>query len=447
MYIYNAINDEEFKKRTIFHMPGHLGGRGFNGFDITPSMDVTELFETDDLHDPEGVIKESQLMAAISFGAQHAYYMVNGSTGGVLSMVLGFLAPSEKVIADRYSHKSFISALMLSGAEAVWVEPESIDGGMMWGGIAPSDIKKAIEENPDAKAVYITAPNYFGMMSDVKEIARIAHEHGMYLLVDGAHGAHYGMYDKLPPSIISLGADAVCLSLHKTLPALTQSAILLTNKRYERLEAALKTVQSSSPSYLLMSSCEYASGFFKRAEKEPWDKLYAAVNKWFPEATERVGKNVKYKDFSRINAAVSGNPFEAAEKLRTKYNIAVECAYGGGVVAILNSFHKEEEIEKLCRAIDDIDPKEGEGISFLPLKAKRAASVREAFFAQKRRVELSDAAGKIAAQGIMIYPPGICQILPGEMIEKEHIEYFAHLLEKGAKIPGIEQSYCLIFDE
>ena len=447
MYIYDAINDEKFKSRTIFHMPGHLGGRGFTGFDITPSMDVTELFETDDLHDPEGVIKESQLMAAKAFGAQHAYYMVNGSTGGVISMVLGFLAPSEKVIADRFCHKSFISALALSGAEAVWVEPESIMGGTMWGGIAPGDIEKAIEENPDAKAVYITAPNYFGMMSDVKAIARIAHEHNMYMLVDGAHGAHYGMSDKLPPNIISLGADAVCLSLHKTLPALTQSAILLTNKRYDRIEAALKTMQSSSPSYLLISSCEYAAKFYKSAEAEPWDRLYDAVEKWFPEAMERIGENVKYKDFSRINARVSGDPFEAAEKLREKYNIAVECAYGGGVVAILNSFHKEEEIEKLYRAIEEIDPKKGDGISFLPLKAKKEASVREAFFAPKRRVKLSEAAGKTAAREIMIYPPGICQILPGEKIEKEHIEYFEDLLKRGAKIPGIEQSYCLIFDE
>lgn len=449
-YIYDALNDEAFKKRHIFHMPGHMGGRGLPDFLLRPELDVTELDETDDLHDASGVIKKSQEMAAEAFGAKHAYYMVNGSTGGVMAMTLGFLKDGDKVIADRFCHKSFISALALTGAEAVWVSPERIEGGILWGGLSPTDIKRAIDENRDAKAVFITAPNYFGMMGDIGETARLAHEAGMYLLVDGAHGAHFGMHPKLPPSIISLGADAVCLSLHKTLPALTQSAILLTNKRYEGVEAALKTVQSSSPSYLLMMSCENAALFFKNAEKAAFDELFENVSRYFPSQIEVRRKYVKYKDFTRVNARIPGNPFEAYDILRKEYNVAAECAFGGGIVAILTAFHKKSEIEYLKKCVDAVSAN-GENIPLTPLDAKKRASLREAFFAKKKRVSLREAAGKISAEGIMIYPPGIYQVLPGEEINKTHIEYFEALARKGAKIPQLDsednEHYCLIFDE
>ena len=224
--LYDALTDEKFNSQIQFHMPGHLRGRGFESFCVDPRIDVTELAETDDLHSPEGVIKKSLDNAARVFGAKRAYYLVNGSTAGVLAMILGFVGDGEKIIADRFCHKSFVSALALSGAVPSWIYPKILQNGTMWGGIDPGDIEKAIKETPDAKAVYITAPNYFGLMGDVERIAQIVHENNMYLLVDGAHGAHYGMSEHLPPSLISMGDDAVCMSLHKTLPSLTQTAIL-----------------------------------------------------------------------------------------------------------------------------------------------------------------------------------------------------------------------------
>ncbi len=445
--IYDALNDERFKGQIQFHMPGHLRGRGFGDFSPKADMDVTELYETDDLHSPSGVIKRSQEYAANVFGAGNAYYMVNGSTGGVLAMVLGFLKDGDKVIADRCCHKSFISALVLSGAEAVWIYPSGIDGGVMWGSVTERDVEKAAMENPDAKAVYITAPNYFGMMGDVEKIAEAAHRHGMVLLVDGAHGAHYGMNEKLPPSIISLGADAVTLSLHKTLPSLTQSAMLLTKRRFKGVEAALRTVQSSSPSYLLLSACENAVNFYESKNKEGWDALYDSVSRFFPEQLETDCGGVKYKDFSRINLKLGGNPFEAVKRMREEFSIALECAYGEGVIAILTSLHSKTEIEALYRAAKSFEGKKCEPIKFTPTKAKAIHSPREAFFAKKRYVRLEDACGKASAEGIMVYPPGIYQVLPGEEITKESIECVSELLKKGAEIPGLKESYCLIFDE
>lgn len=445
--IYEALNDERFKGQIQFHMPGHLRGRGFEGFSPSPEIDVTELPETDDLHAPRGVIMRSQENAARVFGAERAYYMVNGSTGGVLAMALGFLSDGDKVIADRFSHKSFISALALTGAVPVWVSPDTIEDGVMWSGVSPESVEKAILENPDAKAVYITAPNYFGFMSDVGEIARIAHRYGMKLLVDGAHGAHYGFFEKLPPSLISLGADAVCLSLHKTLPSLTQSAILLTNKRYERLETALRTVQSSSPSYLLISSAEYAVSFCESREKEAWERLFDNVSRFFPEQAVSSKKDVKYKDFTRINARIDGNPFEAAEKLRRDFKISVECSYGGGVIAILNTLHTGEEIEKLSYATEHLGLEPSAPLKFAPAKTKSVYLPRQAFFAKKRRVPLGEAEGKISAEGLAVYPPGVYQVLPGEIITHEAAEQMSELLAKGAEIPQIDKSYCLIFDE
>ncbi len=442
--IYEALTNEKFKSQTQFHMPGHLRGRGFEGFEISPSLDVTELFETDDLHAPENVIKKSLKNAAMVFGADKAYYLVNGSTSGVLGMVLGFVGEGEKIIADRYCHKSFVSALALSGAVPVWVKPRLLEGGTMWSGCEAEDIKKAVEENPDAKAVYITAPNYFGMMSDIKAIADIAHERGMYLLVDGAHGAHYGMSPLLPPSVISLGADAVCMSLHKTLPSLTQTAILLTKGVHLRLESALKMVQTSSPSYIFSASCEYATDFYGTCPKEKWEALYSLVKKYFPEQLEE--KGVKYKDFTRLNIRVKGNGFKIQEILREKYNIAVECAYGGGIVVILTPFHTEEEIKRLKDALYEAEAQNGEDLKIIPFETTAVKTPREAFFAKKKSVPLPDAAGKISAEGIMVYPPGVYQILPGEIITDEAVRVIGGLIEKGADVPSVNASNCLIFE-
>ncbi len=442
--IYEALNNEKFKKQTQFHMPGHLRGRGFEGFEISPTLDVTELFETDDLHSPEGVIKKSLENAARVFGSDRAYYLVNGSTSGVLGMVLGFVGEGEKIIADRFCHKSFVSALALTGAVPVWVKPRILKDGTMWSGCEAEEIKKAIEENPDAKAVYITAPNYFGMMEDIEAIADMAHKSGMYLLVDGAHGAHYGMSPHLPPSVISLGADAVCMSLHKTLPSLTQTAILLTRGVHPRLENALRIVQTSSPSYIFSASCEYATEFYETCPKEKWDELYCLVEKYFPEQLGAEG--VKYKDFTRLNIKVKGNGFKMQEILREKYNIAVECAYGGGIVAILTPFHTEEEIKRLKEAVSAEDCGEEENLKIIPFETKMIKTPREAFFAKKTSVPLREAAGKLSAEGIMVYPPGVYQILPGEVITKEAIEVIEHLMEKGADVPNVSVSNCLIFE-
>lgn len=445
-YVYSALTDEKFKNQIQFHMPGHLRGRGFENFAIDFECDVTELEETDNLHAPESVIKESLENAARVFGAEKAYYLVNGSTSGVLSMVLGFAGNGEKIIADRFCHKSFVSALALSGAVPVWVYPNSINSGTMWGGISPEKIEKAIRENPDAKAVYITAPNYFGIMGDVEKIARIVHENGMYLLIDGAHGAHYGMSELLPPSLISLGADAVCMSLHKTMPSLTQTAILLTNKRYERLEETLAMVQTSSPSYIFISSCEYATEYYEKCPKERWNKLYEWVKKYFPEQIEADEKSVKYKDFTRLNCVTNGNPYEVYEKLRKEYNIAAECSYGEGVVAILNTFHTEEEVKKLKEALDEINMGEYEKICMAPIETEAVKTPREAFFAKKKRVCVNEAVGKIAGEGIMVYPPGVYQILPGEVVTEEALENLCRLKEKGAQIPAFDESNILIFE-
>ncbi len=442
--IYEALTDEKFKKQLQFHMPGHLRGRGFDGFEISPVLDVTELYETDDLHSPETVIKKSMDNAARVFGADKAYYLVNGSTSGVLGMVLGFVGEGEKIIADRFCHKSFVSALALSGAVPVWVKPELTENGTMWGGCEASDIEKAIAENPDARAVYITAPNYFGMMSDVEKIAEITHKNGMALLVDGAHGAHYGMDESLPPSLISLGADAVCMSLHKTLPSLTQTAILLTKNVHGRLENALRIVQTSSPSYIFTASCEYATEFYETCPKEKWDALYASVKKYFPGQIE--AKGVKYKDFSRLNIQLGGNGFKVQEILREKYNIAVECAYGNGIIAILTPFHTEEDIKSLRAALDEIKCENEEILRIIPFETEAVRTPREAFFAKKKSVPLREAAGKISAEGIMVYPPGVYQILPGEVITDEAVRVIEELIEKGADVPGVNQSNCLIFE-
>ncbi|MGN1097817.1 MAG: aminotransferase class I/II-fold pyridoxal phosphate-dependent enzyme, partial [Clostridia bacterium] len=379
--------------------------------------------------------------AAEFFGAEKTRFLVNGSSGGILSMVGAVCGEGDKIICDRFCHRSFISALVVSGAIPVWVYPETIENGEMWGGINPADIERAVRENPDAKAIYITSPNYFGLSSDVEEIARIAHEHKMPLLVDGAHGAHYGISPLLPPSAVSLGADMVVVSAHKTLPSVTQSAYLHINGSFSRLEAMLKMYQTSSPSYILMASLDYARAKMEEEGDKLWTDTAKAVLDIFPEQDKVIGGYAKYKDPCRIVLPMRGNPFKAAEKLRNDYGISVECSYGGGVVCIANTAHKREDMLKLGSAAEEINSsgKDEKKAAFTPVKSKAVLSPRQAFFSETEKVPISSAVGRICARDVLVYPPGVAQLMPGERISEGAAGEIIRIAELGGEVHGLTE--------
>lgn len=438
--LYSALLELKNKNQISFHMPGHFDGRGLEGLGNLAELDTTEVPESDNLFFAQGAIASAENAAANFFGAKKTRFLVGGSSSGILAAVGAVCGDGDKIICDRFCHRSFISALIFSGAVPVWVYPELLENGEMWGGIDPDHIEAAIKKNSDAKAVYITSPNYFGFSSDVKRIAEITHEYGMALIVDSAHGAHYGISPSLPPSAISCGADAVITSAHKTLPALTQSAYLHLNRDFPRIESMLKMYQTSSPSYILMASLDYARAYMEERGESLWERHIENVLEIFPEQKEITGKYVKYKDPARILLPFENSPFAAAEELRIKYNISVECSYGGGVVCIASPFVTRNELIKLKTAAEEIRGTNdaSEKAVFAPDVLKADTSPRSAFFKETREVPLKNAAGEICAREVLVYPPGVPQIIPGEIITEKSICMIEEIIRKGGEVHGAD---------
>lgn len=436
--LYTALLDLYNKNQLSFHMPGHSGEKGMEGFSLLCEIDTTEVPESDNLFFADGPIAEAERAAAEFFGAKKTRLLVGGSSSGVLAMVGAAVREGEKIICDRFCHRSFVSALVFSGAVPVWITPESLEGGALWGGIAPADVERALRENPDAKAVYITSPNYFGYASDVSAIAEIAHKYGAALLVDGAHGAHFGLSPLLPPAPWKCGADLCTVSAHKTLPALTQAAWLHINMDFPRLEAMLKMHQSSSPSYILMASLDYARAKMEEEGERLWSGLAENSLAVFPEQGNVPGKYVKYKDPTRLVLPTGGNPFKAAERLRKEHGISVECSYGKGVVCITNISHTAEDLRRLKAALCTAENSPSPVPGFTTEMHYAAMAPRRAFYADIEEVELSEAAGRVCAREVLLYPPGVPRVLPGEVVTEADIAAISALISAGGEVHGVE---------
>lgn len=436
--LYTALKELYEKNQLSFHMPGHLGERGMEGFEMLRNIDTTEVAESGNLFAAGGPIAEAERAAASFFGAKRTRLLVGGSSAGVLAMVGAAAAEGEKLICDRFCHRSLVSALVLSGAEAVWLWPERLEDGALWGGINPADVEAALEENPDAKAVFITSPNYFGEVSDIKTIAEIAHRHGALLLVDSAHGAHFGLSPLLPPPAWRLGADLCTAGAHKTLPALTQTAYLHINRELPRLEPMLRMFQSSSPSYVLMASLDYARAKMEERGEELWTELTEAVLSLFPEQGAPLGKFSEYKDPTRLIIQTGGSPFEAAERLRLEHNISVECCYGRGVVCIANTAHCADELRRLKKAAEAVGGEPAPLAELTPRAHKTVMPPRKAFYAAPEEVDLAAAVGRVCARELVLYPPGVPRVLPGEEITAADVEAVSALAAAGGEIYGLD---------
>lgn len=437
--LYTALLELKAKNQLSFHMPGHFDGKALAGFDRLLEIDTTEVPESDNLFLPTGPIARAQKLAADLFGAKETRFLVNGSSGGILAMVGAVVGGGGKLICDRCCHRSTVSALIFSGAQPVWLYPEPLEGGRLWGGTDPAALEQAIVENPDAKGVFLTSPNYFGLSSDLKKMADIAHGHGLPLLVDAAHGAHYGLSPLLPPSAVQCGADLAVVSAHKTLPAVTQTAYLHINGDFPLLDRLLKMYQTSSPSYILMASLDYARALTERDGERLWTALAEAAAEIFPEQTKVRGSTAKYKDPCRLVLDTKAVPASAAEELRIRHGISVECTYGGGVVCILNTAHSRNDLLRLKEALADVDRRlpAGDGPILTPTAAPAPMTPRQAFFAATEETALRDAPGRICGSEIVVYPPGTPQLVPGEVITAEAADSIARAAAAGAEIHGL----------
>lgn len=461
--IYEAL--ERLRKMRVvpFDVPGHKRGRGNPELarllgEKCMSMDVNSMKPLDNLCHPVSVIRQAEELAAEAFGAAHAFLMVGGTTSAVQAMVLSVAKRGEKIILPRNVHRSVIGAMVLCGAVPVYVNPQCNDRLGIPLGMTVEDVKRAIEENPDAKAVLVNNPTYYGICSDIKTIVKMAHDHGMYCLADEAHGTHFYFSDQLPVSAMEAGADMAAVSMHKSGGSLTQSSLLLLGPNMSEgyVRQIINLTQTTSGSYLLLSSLDISRRNLALRGKETFEKVrsyakYARaeindIGGYYAFCRELINGNSVY-DFDVTKLAVHTLDvglagIEVYDLLRDEYDIQIEFGDFGNFLAYLSIGDRKQDIERLVSALAEISRRFGKGKVNLMTQEyvdpQVAVSPQDAFYADKEKVELKDAPGRISGEFVMCYPPGIPILAPGERVTQEIREHIEYAREKGCTLTGAE---------
>lgn len=464
--LFDALKAYQKRRVIPFDVPGHKHGNGipelrdFLG-DNTLQIDVNSMKPLDNIGNPTGVIRDAEELLAAAYGADAAFFLVNGTTFGCQAMVMAACQPGDKIILPRNVHESVIHALILSGAVPVYMQPEIIPRLGIAAGVSFDTFAQTVSENPDAKAVFLINPTYYGMTSDLERIIKLAHKSNMAVLVDEAHGAHFHFHPELPPSAVPMGADMSAVSLHKTGGALTQSSALLLNERFYRrdyIKTILNLTQTTSASYLLMASLDVARKMlatdgsrvishvlelarYARNELNRVDGLYAF-------GSELVnGKGVAGFDETKLGVCVTGlglTGHQVYDLLRDEYNIQIEFGDVHNILAILSVGDTLENVMALVDALRDISRKYATGRNVETwvnlTNPDIIVSPRDAFYSRKKRIPLEAAEGEISGESIMAYPPGIPIVSPGERIDRSIIDHILFLKRQNTVITGVEDA-------
>ena len=461
--VYEAL--ERFRRQRVvpFDVPGHKRGRGNPELvkllgEQCVSLDVNSMKPLDNLCHPVSVIMDAEQLAADAFGAAHAYFMVGGTTSSVQSMILTACKAGDKIIMPRNVHRSVINALVLCGAEPVYVNPDVDKHIGIALGMALSQVEKAVLEHPDASAVFVNNPTYYGICSDLRSIVKIAHEHNMMVLVDEAHGTHLSFSEELPVSAMEAGADMAAVSMHKSGGSLTQSSLLLlgenVNTRY--VEQIINLTQTTSASYLLLSSLDISRRNLALRGRESFKKV-AAMAEYAREEINSIGGYYAYGkdlvnggsifDFDVTKLSVYTRDIgltgiEVYDLLRDEYDIQIEFGDIGNILAYISIGDRIQDIERLVGALEDIKRLYSRPVSRLHnaeyITPIVAATPQKAFYSEKELVPIRETAGRICGEFVMCYPPGIPILAPGEMITQEIIDYTLFAKEKGCSMQGPE---------
>lgn len=448
--LYTALEKYALENLTHFDVPGHKKIKSLGGIfsvDLL-AFDANSTKELDMLSNPSGIIAEAEELMAEAYGADYAFMLVNGSTFGVQAMIMASVGPKEKIIMPRNVHKSAINGVILSGAIPIFIEPEIDYEYGIANGIDYETVKRTIKENPDVKALLVVNPTYFGAVSDLKSIISLCHRKNITVLVDEAHGAHFPFGSFLPYSSSYYGADLCTVSMHKTGGSLTQSSVLLLNeyhyKRHE-IRAVINLMQTTSASYLLMASMDLARRELVLNGERIYDELYeiimeakAQINKIDGLScitSDKIdGKGIFDYDETKIVVKVNElgfSGFEAYDILKNEYNVQMELAETYCVLAVVGIGDNRETIFSLVQALEDLSKKyykkkppfTVEMTEFFE-RPKTVITPRDAFFTPQRLVKIEDAVGEICGESIMIYPPGIPLIIPGERISKNIVKHY-----------------------
>lgn len=463
--IMEALNNYKKMRVVPFDVPGHKRGRGneeltsFLGENCM-SVDVNSMKPLDNLIHPVSVIREAEELAAEAFGAKHAFFMVNGTTSAVQAMVMTACKAGEKIIMPRNVHRSAINALILSGAIPVYVNPGVNNELGIPLGMSVKEVEKTIFEHPDAKAILINNPTYYGICSNMQAITDLAHRHGMLVLVDEAHGTHFYFSDDLPASAMSVGADMASVSMHKSGGSLTQSSLLLINNEVSEgyTRQIINLTQTTSGSYLLMSSLDISRKNLALNGKEIFRKV-GEMAQYTRDEINKIGGYYAFSDelkngdtiFDFDTTKLSVHTLEIGlagvevyDILRDEYDIQIEFGDIGNILAYISVGDRRLDLERLVSALAEIKRRYSKDKSGLfdheYITPQVIYTPQKAFYAPKETLPINESAGRIASEFVMAYPPGIPIVAPGERITPEILEYIQYCKDKGSFMTGTEDS-------
>lgn len=459
--LYNELMAYSSSK-LAFHMPGHKFGTiaDLNKLNLS-SLDNTEAIGMDNLYEANGIIRQAMNLMADFYGARETIFLTNGSTAGILASILATCKQGDKLIVARNAHHSVWSGLILAGVEPIYVNPVYLREEDILGEITARTIEEALIKYPEAKGALIVSPTYEGIVSNIEEIAKVVHKYDKLLIVDEAHGAHFVLGNSFPVGSTRKGADLVINSMHKTLPALTQSGLLhiCSNRmKYEDVIEALRMVQTSSPSYIMMGLMDYIRCYILEhhalIKKQYTDELILMRARLTQslQCLRLIEKEPEFYDRSKIiistsYASITG--YELADILNRHFSIVVEAALDNYVILMTTMADQKITLSRLENALRVVDNNIGRSArresvnSFMSKSITLGRCPREVFYGKKTYLPLKECEGKTAAKNVMLYPPGIPLVCVGETIEHRHIMLFEYFKEKLQGIKVVDNKVLL----
>ncbi len=434
-----------------FHIPGHKRGTGmdpefsdFFGLNAL-SIDLINIPPLDDLHNPHGIIKQAQDLAAEAFLADRTFFSVQGTSGAIQTMIMSVANPGDTIIVPRNIHKAVVTGLILSGARPVFLKPIIDERLGIAHGITPESVAEALNEHPEAKGVLVINPTYYGFATDLVQIVQIAHQRGVPVLVDEAHGIHIRFHDKLPLSAMQAGADLAATSVHKLGGSLVQSSVLNLKGNLvspERVKTVFSLLTTTSTSYLLMASLDAARRFLATQGRKNLERTMhlaenarKAINTFpglYSPGSDLIGSKAFAYDPTKLlihvkDLGLTGH--EVDNWLRKTYNIEVELSDLYNILCIISIGDNEDTVGALVKAFMELSRESEAWIKIpdfpeqLPETPELCLSPREAFYAKGEAIPLDKSLGRVSKELVMVYPPGIPIIMPGEIINRPCLEY------------------------
>lgn len=466
--LFTGLVEHAKRNPVQFHIPGHKKGHGmdpeFREFigENALSIDLINIAPMDDLHQPKGIIKQAQDLAAEAFGADHTFFSIQGTSGAIMTMVMTVCGPGDKIIVPRNVHKSIMSAVILSGAIPIFINPKIDKKLGISHGITVNQVEKTLQDHPDAKGLLVINPTYFGISADLKKIVDTVHAYNIPVLVDEAHGVHIHFHEDLPLSAMQAGADMAATSVHKLGGSMTQSSILNVKEgliSVNRVQSIISMLTTTSTSYVLLASLDTARKQLATKGREMLEETINLANYTrdaineipyiYCVGKEILGKKATYSyDPTKLIISIKElgiTGYDVEKWLREKHNIEVELSDLYNILCIITLGDSKTEVDLLIAALQDLATEfQSEATSHAPIRVmlpdtpEFACTPRNAFYSETEVVPIEESANRISAEFIMVYPPGIPVIVPGELITEENISYIKKNIDAGLPVQGPE---------